>query len=42
MDDQIGSIIAGVPADIIALDGDALNDSTAIGCEMFVMNRDIV
>jgi imidazolonepropionase-like amidohydrolase len=42
MSDQIGSIAPGLQADIIALDGDPLNDITAVRRVVFVMKGGIV
>jgi imidazolonepropionase-like amidohydrolase len=42
MADQIGSITPGLQADIIALDGDPLNDITAVRRVVFVMKGGIV
>jgi imidazolonepropionase-like amidohydrolase len=42
MADQIGSIAPGLQADIIALDGDPLNDITAVRRVVFVMKGGIV
>jgi imidazolonepropionase-like amidohydrolase len=42
MGDQIGSIAAGLQADIIALDGDPLKDITAVRRVVFVMKGGIV
>jgi imidazolonepropionase-like amidohydrolase len=42
MSDQIGSIAPGLEADIIALDGDPLNDITAVRRVVFVMKGGIV
>jgi imidazolonepropionase-like amidohydrolase len=39
---QIGSIAAGLEADIIALDGDPLKDITAVRRVMFVMKGGVV
>lgn len=40
--DQIGSIAPGLEADIIALDGDPLNDITAVRRVVFVMKGGVV
>jgi len=40
--DQIGSIAPGMQADIIALDGDPMNDITAVRRVVFVMKGGIV
>jgi imidazolonepropionase-like amidohydrolase len=40
--DQIGSIAAGLQADIIALDGDPLKDITTVGRVVFVMKGGVV
>ena len=37
MEDQIGAIATGLEADVIALDGDPLNDPAALGRVVFVM-----
>ena len=42
MADQIGSIAPGLQADIIALDGDPLKDTTAVRRVVFVMKAGIV
>jgi len=42
MGDQIGSIAAGMRADIIALDGDPLTDITAVRRVVFVMKGGVV
>jgi imidazolonepropionase-like amidohydrolase len=42
MTDQIGSIAAGLQADIIAVDGDPLRDITAVQRVVFVMKGGIV
>src|SRR5262249_4511448 len=42
MADQIGSIAPGLQADIIALDGDPLNDITAVRRVVFVMKGGVV
>ncbi|MFZ0868307.1 MAG: amidohydrolase family protein [Candidatus Sulfotelmatobacter sp.] len=42
MADQIGSIAPGLQADIIALDGDPLKDSTAVRRVVFVMKGGVV
>ncbi|MCM3902954.1 MAG: amidohydrolase family protein [Pyrinomonadaceae bacterium] len=42
MADQIGSIAAGLQADIIALDGDPLKDITAVRRVVFVMKGGVV
>ena len=42
MSDQIGSIAPGLQADIIAIDGDPLNDITAVRRVVFVMKDGIV
>jgi imidazolonepropionase-like amidohydrolase len=42
MQDQIGSIAAGLQADIIALDGDPLEDITAVRRVVFVMKGGVV
>jgi len=42
MSDQIGSILPGLQADIIALDGDPLKDITAVRRVVFVMKGGIV
>ncbi len=42
MSDQIGSIVPGLEADIIALDGDPLKDITAVRRVVFVMRGGIV
>ena len=42
MSDQIGSIAAGLQADIIALDGDPLKDITAVRRVVFVMKGGVV
>jgi imidazolonepropionase-like amidohydrolase len=42
MADQIGSIAPGLQADIIALDGDPLKDTTAVRRVVFVMKGGIV
>lgn len=42
MSDQIGSIAPGLQADIIALDGDPLNDITAVRRVVFVMKGGVV
>jgi imidazolonepropionase-like amidohydrolase len=42
MGDQIGSIAPGLQADIIALDGDPLNDITAVRRVVFVMKGGVV
>ena len=42
MANQIGSIAPGLQADIIALDGDPLNDITAVRRVVFVMKRGVV
>src|SRR3989442_7873107 len=42
LSDQIGSIAPGLQADIIALDGDPLNDITAVRRVVFVMKGGIV
>lgn len=42
MADQIGSIVPGLQADIIALDGDPLRDITAVRRVLFVMKAGIV
>src|SRR5467141_241672 len=42
MADQIGSIAPGLPADIIALDGDPLKDITAVRRVVFVMKGGVV
>src|SRR5215813_13400626 len=42
MADQIGSIAAGLQADIIALDGDPLKDITAVRRVAFVMKGGVV
>jgi imidazolonepropionase-like amidohydrolase len=41
-DDQIGAIIPGLQADIIALDGDPLKDITAVRRVVFVMKAGVV
>ena len=40
--DQIGSIAPGLQADIIALDGDPLKDTTAVRRVVFVMKGGVV
>jgi imidazolonepropionase-like amidohydrolase len=42
MSDQIGSIAPGMQADIIALDGDPLQDITAVRRVVFVMKGGVV
>jgi imidazolonepropionase-like amidohydrolase len=42
MSDQIGSIAPGLQADIIALEGDPLNDITAVRRAVFVMKGGVV
>ncbi len=42
MGDQIGSLVPGLQADIIALDGDPLKDITAVRRVVFVMKGGIV
>lgn len=42
MSDQIGSIVPGLEADIIALDGDPLKDITAVRRVVFVMKGGVV
>lgn len=42
MSDQIGSILPGLQADIIALDGDPLKDITAVRRVVFVMKGGVV
>jgi len=42
MGDKIGSIAPGLEADIIALDGDPLNDITAVRRVVFVMKGGVV
>jgi imidazolonepropionase-like amidohydrolase len=42
MSDQIGSIVPGLEADMIALDGDPLNDITAVRRVVFVMKGGVV
>jgi len=42
LSDQIGSITPGLQADIIALDGDPLNDITAVRRVVFVMKSGVV
>jgi imidazolonepropionase-like amidohydrolase len=42
MSDQIGTIVPGLEADIIALDGDPLKDITAVRRVVFVMKGGIV
>ena len=42
MGDQIGSIVPGLQADIIALDGDPLKDITAVRRVTFVMKGEVV
>jgi imidazolonepropionase-like amidohydrolase len=42
MEDKIGSIVPGLEADIIALDGDPLKDITAVRRVVFVMKGGIV
>jgi imidazolonepropionase-like amidohydrolase len=40
--DEIGSIAPGMDADIIALDGDPLNDISAVRRVVFVMKGGVV
>jgi imidazolonepropionase-like amidohydrolase len=42
MSDRIGSIVPGLEADIIALDGDPLKDITAVRRVVFVMKGGVV
>ena len=42
LSDQIGSIVSGLQADIIALNGDPLKDITAVRRVVFVMKGGIV
>jgi len=42
MKDQLGSIVAGKLADIIAVDGDPLRDSNVFGKCVFVMKEGVV
>ena len=42
MGDRIGSIAPGYEADIIALDGDPLKDTTAVRRVVFVMKHGVV